>query len=268
MNIQILVVAMNQQDFSLIEKMNIKTDAIVANQCDKCSNEEYEYLGHKIKYYNRPYRGVGLNRNEALLHSDGEILTFADEDMTFVDGYEEIIKKAFTDLPDADGIIFNIQIEGSNRTQRENVKAKRIHFFNAFNYGAARLSVKASSLKRENILFHTCFGGGTIYNAGEDSILISDMLKRKLKLYVYPVCIAKVDQSSSTWFSGYNMKFLHDKGVLFCAISKRWAKFLCLQDLIRHKNIYRACNAKFIQAYKMMKTGINNFKNLETYTDN
>ena len=34
MKLQVLVSCMHQQDYSLLEKMNIQTDAIIINQCD------------------------------------------------------------------------------------------------------------------------------------------------------------------------------------------------------------------------------------------
>lgn len=262
LNVQVLVAAMHQNDHSLPEKMNIQTDAVIGNQCDRCSNEAFSYEGRNILYLNRPDRGVGLNRNETLLHSGEGILTFADDDMSFADGYEAIIQKAFTELPDADGIIFNIETKGGDMQRRINGKSERLHFYNALNYGAARLSVRACSIKRENIFFHTCFGGGTIYSSGEDTIFITDMLKHGLKLYTYPVYIASVDQSTSTWFNGYNKKLLHDKGAVFRAISRFWAKPLCLQELLRHKNTYKDASLSFSQAYGVMKEGIKDYMSL------
>ena len=264
MRVQVLVASMHQTDSSLVEKMNLSTDAVIGNQCDRCSNEEYLFGDKKIVYLNRTERGVGLNRNATLLNSNGDILTFADDDMVFVDGYEDIIKKAFEEIPKADAIIFNIKTIGTDVGRRSNSKIKRVRWFNALNYGAARISVKANKIKRENVLFHTCFGGGTMYSSGEDSIFITDMLKRKLRLYVYPVCIASVDQTTSTWFNGYTDKYFHDKGALFCAISKRWAKLLCLQDAIRHNGVYKKSVGK---VYKQMKRGIKAFKNLEKFDD-
>ncbi len=268
MDVQVLVAAMNQTDDSLVGKMNIQSDAIIGNQCEHCSNITYQYDGYEVNYFNRSDRGVGLNRNVGLFHCKNDcILTFADEDMRFVDGYVEIIKTAFKELPDADAIIFNIKTVGMDVGRRNNQKIKRVHFYNALNYGAARLSVRANSLKRENINFHLCFGGGTIYGSGEDSLFITDMLKHKLKLYVFPVCIAEVDQNTSTWFTGCNEKYLFDKGALYAAISRRWAKMLCFQDLFRHKKMYKGCQLSFTEQYKVMKRGISAFNTLDTYSD-
>ena len=80
MKIQVLVAAVGQTDRSLPQKMNIQTDAIVANQCDENSVEQFEWNGHNVKYLNFVERGVGLNRNNALMRADADICLFADDD--------------------------------------------------------------------------------------------------------------------------------------------------------------------------------------------
>lgn len=267
MNVQVLVAAMHQTDHTLIDKMHITSDALIGNQCDRCSTDEFKIQGRNYVYFNREDRGVGLNRNITLLHAGDGIITFADDDMVFVDGYEEIIKKAFSDMPKADVLVFNIQTIGKNMGRKMNAKVKRLHFYNALNYGAARVSARADSIRRENITFHSCFGGGTIYSCGEDTLLIVDMLKRGLKIYTYPVNIASVDQTTSTWFKGYNKKYLHDKGALFAAVSKRWCRLLCFQDLLRHPYMYRDNNISFCSAYNLMEKGIKSFDSLQIYIE-
>ena len=69
MKIQVLVAAMHQSDHSLIDKMNITTDAIVGNQCDFDSVEHFEHNSNKITYLNFKERGVGLNRNNTLMRA-------------------------------------------------------------------------------------------------------------------------------------------------------------------------------------------------------
>ena len=50
MKIQVLVATMHQTDHSLPEKMNIQTDAIIINQCDRNEYEEFTYNGHTIRF--------------------------------------------------------------------------------------------------------------------------------------------------------------------------------------------------------------------------
>ena len=42
--LQVLVASMHQKDFSIVEKMNLSTDTIIANQADKYAYEEKIYL--------------------------------------------------------------------------------------------------------------------------------------------------------------------------------------------------------------------------------
>ena len=43
MTLEVLVSTMYQKDYSLLDRMNIQTDAIVVNQCNENSIEEFEY---------------------------------------------------------------------------------------------------------------------------------------------------------------------------------------------------------------------------------
>ena len=258
---------MEQIDYSLPQKMNLQTPAIVGNQCDRNSIEETTCKGNKVKYLNFAERGVGLNRNNALLRADGDILMFADADEVFVDEYPKIVERAYKELPDADAIIFNITTLGQNVGRRYIKKISRVRLLNALNYGAARLTVKKQSVRRENILFHTQFGGGTPYSSGEDTLFIADLLKHKLKVYVYPATIASVDQGTSTWFNGYTDKYFYDKGALFAALSDTWGWLLCKLSVVKNKKTYFTDKKSYKSGLKFAKIGFKNFRKNITYCD-
>ena len=76
MTLEVLVSTMYQKDYSLLDRMNIQTDAIVVNQCNENSIEKFEYKGHKIKWISLNERGVGLSRNTALMRSTADICLF------------------------------------------------------------------------------------------------------------------------------------------------------------------------------------------------
>lgn len=63
--------------------MGLETDAILVNQCGHAAYQEYEHKGKQIRCFSMKERGVGLNRNTALLHAEGEICLFSDEDIHF-----------------------------------------------------------------------------------------------------------------------------------------------------------------------------------------
>lgn len=255
MGVQVLVAAMNQKNHSLLEKMNIQSDVIVGNQCDQNLIEEFDWNGHKIKYLNFHERGVGLNRNNALMRADGDICLFADDDMVYVDGYTGIIEKAFQELPDADVIVFNLIEKVPNRYVIPEIK--KVNRLNYLRYGTARIAVKLNAVKINGIYFNQCFGGGTEHCHGEDNLFLTSCLDKGLRVYAYPAYIAELtEERESTWNSGSDEKYLKDQGVLYRQITRRLWKLLCLQDAIRHSKGY---NLGWRDAYRIMKKGAKQF---------
>ncbi len=252
MKVQVLVAAMNQKDHSLLEKMNIDSDVIVGNQCDFDSVERFEYKKHKATYLNFCERGVGLNRNNALMRASGKYCLFADDDMVYVDNYAEIVEKAFEQHPNADVIVFNIF---ENTPTRYIIKKEeRVFLHNYLRYGTARIAIRLSSIRNNGIFFHLCFGGGTDHCHGEDNIFLSDCLKKKLKIIAIPQTIATLtEQRPSTWNSGYNEKYLMDQGMLYKTISRKFWILLCLQDAMRHSRKYY--KIPWIKAFRLMCFG-------------
>lgn len=215
-DLQILVATMKQEDFSLVKKMNIKTNAIIANQHDTDSviNQTTEH--GEIKMITTATRGVGLNRNIALMASDAEILLFADDDIVYYDGTLDGVKQAFKQLPDADVIIFSTDIT-KNGVIIENRYApiKRRHIWDSLKYGTYALAIRGDAVIKANITFNQLFGGGCIYGSGEDSLFIIECLKKGLRVYTHPYVLGACAKDSSSWFEGYNKKYFFDKGAFW-----------------------------------------------------
>lgn len=271
MTIQVLCATMYQKDFSKFEQMNVQSDIIYANQSDYTGYDEKAIDGYKAQMVTTQTRGVSKNRNLCLIYADADILLFSDDDMVYYDGYCEEILRAFEEFPRADAFIFNINTEKDGMIidagRRENNDIKRVNFLNCMNYGTCRLAVKRKSVEKKNLSFNECFGGGNIYSNGEDVLFICSLLKNKLKIYAYPYTIGTARQDTSTWFTGYNKKFLYDKGALFAAISKLFAKPLCIQFMLRHREIYKNAQLSFFEAYGIMRKGIKGYENLISYDE-
>lgn len=246
--VQVLVATMNQNDYSLLDKMNIQSDAIVGNQCTYNSIEKFNYKTNNVVYLNFNEKGVGLNRNNALMRATGDICLFADDDMVYVDDYVNKIKMAFENHPNADVIVFNLIEEHAKRYKIE--KVHRVRWYNYLRYGTARIAIKLDKIRDNAIYFNQCYGGGTKHSHGEDNLFLTDCLRKKLKIYAVPLDLAKLtEERESTWNKGYNKKYFIDQGALYKAISPKWWKILCLQDSLRHFKIY---NKNPINCYKDM----------------
>ena len=254
MKIQMLVSAVNQDVRTLAERMNIRTDAVIINQCGQYGYEEYEHNSCSIHCYSFKERGVGLSRNSALMRAQAEISVFADEDIAYEDGYEKKIEEAFDKNKEADMILFNVKVAPSRRTYW-NEGEKRIHWYNYGRYPAYSIAARTDSLHRANVSFSLLFGGGAKYSNGEDSLFLRDCLKKGLKIFASTEVIGEEKERESTWFHGYNDKFFRDRGVLYHFLYGKMAVPFSLRFLMAHRE--EMCGEiGWKKAYGLMKEGI------------
>ncbi len=255
-----MVVTVDRHDLSLLERMNIQTDARIGNQSDFEATEQVAYNGHTVTMYSTTERGVGKNRNLVLDRSAADVCILADDDMRFVDGYPDLVREMLLKAPEADLWICNL-IEKHPR-RYVNRKFRRIRPWNYARYGAARIVVRRESLARAGLRFSLLFGGGARYGSGEDTLFLKNCLKKKLTLVAVPYAIAEIDQeAASTWFTGYDPKFFHDKGALYAALSPKTAPLYCLRYLLKYHRKYRA-DMEFGQAFRYMREGIREYTRL------
>ena len=254
MRLQVLVAAVDQTVPALAEKMNLETEAIIVNQCDRMAYEEYLYREQKIKCYSFEERGVGLNRNNSLLRADGDICLFSDEDIRLQTGYNQVIQRAYEEMPHADMIIFNLKVDPARKTY-ENIAKHRVRWYNYGRYPTYSVTARVDALRRANVSFSLLFGGGAKYSNGEDSLFLHDCLKKGLKIYTSTEIIGEEIYRESTWFQGYHEKFFRDRGVLYHFLYGSMAKLCSLRFLAAHRK--EMCQDISIRkAYGMMKRGI------------
>lgn len=217
MKYQLIVSTMNQNDDSLIDKMNISSNAIIINQSDDFRYHETIKNSNLIKWYKCNERGIGLSRNTGLMRSDADIIQFADDDMEFTDTYEMDVINEYKQHPEADVILFSNKCLNEDRMPYQVDKFDRVRRIEAVKFGGARITARREKLIHNNITFSLLFGGGAKYGAGEDVTFIQDCIKAGLKVYKSPVIVSEMKQETSSWFKGYNQKYYKDKGALLAA---------------------------------------------------
>lgn len=261
MELEVLVAAMGQTDLSLPEKMNLRRPALIANQCDEW---RYDEQG-TARMISTATRGVGLNRNYALSMARGDILLFADDDMVYYDPDLQGVVDAFAALPDADAIFFSIdKTVGGQLAQRTFHKTRRIHLWNSMRHGTARMAIRRSALEKHRLSFSLLFGGGCKYGSGEDTIFIRDCFRAGLTVYSHSYVLGATAKDSSSWFTGYNEKFMFDKGAFVaCAFPK--AKHLIKWHFIRR--FHSRTQLSLRDVIRWMDRGIEAFERLESYDD-
>ncbi|MGO4179660.1 glycosyltransferase [Paenibacillus sp. TAF43_2] len=255
LSIQILVSTMRQKDFSLIEKMNIQTDAIIINQCEHYEYHEFKKNNFTVKWFDVAERGLSRSRNVALSKATGDICLLVDDDEILKDGYADVILSEFKKNPMVGLFTFNLKSIGNVSKRYINKQRKRLRFFNIMRYGSARIAFRRSSIINRRICFAPNFGTGASISCGEDSLFLHDCLQKGIIAYSSPEYVAEIDDGdgNSSWFTGYTEKYFIDLGAVFTAMSPSFCYLWILQFVIRHRS--KTSELGFYKCLSLMMKG-------------
>lgn len=259
--LQVLVATMHQTDWSLAQKMNIRCDAVLANQADRNEIQVREDL----TMITTTTRGVGLNRNIALLAADAEILLFSDDDVVYYDDMPQAVCDAFRENPKADVLIFGMDITRNGKvTERRHLSNKRLHVWNSMRFGTCRIAIRRSRAVQYLLTFNQNFGGGCPFSSGEDSLFLKACFDAGLKVYSHEYVLGTCAKDTSTWFVGHNEKYFYDKGVLMRHLFPKCPRLMALYFGIRFK---RQTEIGALRRVRLMLAGVRGGKNMVRYKD-
>ena len=253
MKLQVLIATMDRSDYSLLNKMNINSDAIVINQCDVDSSTRIEFKGNGILWINSTQRGLSRSRNMALKNASADICVLADDDLEYTAEYELIIMNEFVKNPSADIIAF--QIEGIEKKFKEYYpKARKLNYVTSMKISSVEIAFRLSSIRKEKIYFNELFGSGATYKMGEENIFIFECLKKGLTVIYVPIKIADLHIRNSSWFKGFTRDYFEDLGAAYTAMSKRFSLLFVIQYGIRKRKLYNR-DLSLLSAIKYMLKG-------------
>lgn len=255
LKLQVLLSIMNEREpIKYIKKCNINCNYVIINQITNKDIKLSQKNEKGKKVFSVNDKGLSKSRNLALKNADSEICLISDDDMYYYNDLEKIIINNYKKYPDADIIAFNI-ISNNNRQKRKKMKEGRINFIHSLRLCSVQISFRKDSIISNNILFDNRFGSGSKYSLGEENIFLADCLKKKLKIYFVPVDIGELTNThESTWFNGYNEKYMINRGASFYRMNHILSNFLIVQYAIRKYNLYKN-NLSFFKAMKFMKYG-------------
>lgn len=223
LRVEVLVATMDQKDLTLYDKMNLRCDCLITNQCGAWGyQQETRSDGSTIRMISSDTRGVGLNRNLGLSNAAGDILLFADDDICYTDGTLRAVAEAFEARPDADVIAFGLTMLRNGEIEKHVTEPdKRRFLWNSMRFGTCRIAVRREAVLKHNLSFSRLFGGGCLYGSGEDTVFLRDCFRKGLKVYSSSYVLGTCVRDQSSWFRGYDDKFFFDRGaMLACAFPK------------------------------------------------
>ena len=250
--VQVLLSVMdNKGSRHYIDELNIKTSAVVVNQCD-CEDESLE---NNVLYKSTVQRGLSRSRNMALELASEDAVIFCDNDVRYTDGAFRQIGKAFSDNPEAGIIVFFVERPERHKPVYDHEAVMdRLHMMKIF---SPEMAVRRSMIG--NLRFDVRFGAGAEYSMGEENIFLFEARRRGIRVIYEPVRIAALIPNESSWFRGYTDKFFNDRGAGYYAMEPSHWTALSLQFLIRKRGLYSK-DISFCRAWKCMKDGREEYK--------
>ncbi len=240
MKLEVLLSAMFLDNEDYIDTLNITSDAVIINQCDREGERDFNRdTGgggtQHLTYVETRERGLSRSRNMALSKASSDICILCDNDVEYLPDYENSILDAFSRHPDADLIVF--YIKRKEKPIPNYPKAKRMGYLSVLKIFSPEIAFRRASIG--DIRFDVRFGAGSgRYILGEENIFLYECLKRGLKIYYEPVKIAELREEESTWFKGYDREFFISRGANYAVMSRLWSYILILQFAIRKRSLY------------------------------
>lgn len=265
MVIEVLLSTMYQDDWKIVDKCNLKTNAIIINQCNKKWEKEKKTPYGTVKMISTTERGLSKSRNKALSNSNADVCVLCDDDIVFHDSYPEIIENAFNEVPDADILVFNIISKNLEKREQEKLfkRVKKIPFYKS--YSSVHIAFKRNSIQGKNIKFNTDFGTGSgIYSFAEDSLFFCDIHRNGLKAYTYPAVIADLYTGDSSWFNGFNKKYFYDMGAFLAA---GYPKLKFLYKWYYPLRLYKKSELSIWEIIRYINLGIEGYKTKKIYCE-
>ena len=213
-SICVLISCMHQEDDSIIKKSNLQTDAVVVNQCDRDCIEDYFFLNKDnkrchVKFICTTERGLSRSRNMAIKNAiDADICLLSDDDERFEDDYENKIKEAYTQYPEADFISFACNRIGYTYP----TDWKKMNLKDILKTSSIQITFRREVVLLHNLQFDEKMGSGTGNGAGEENKFMMDCKKKGCKMLYCPSVITTLLSSNSLWHNGVDDKYLRNRG--------------------------------------------------------
>lgn len=259
MEIEVLISAMYQTDFTLPKKMNIQGKGIVVNQTDLVEFPNLNEVNSEVKFYSTSERGLSKSRNVALKKASADLCVITDEDVHYIDGFREIILNAYKKYSDADVILFDFYKDNKKRSKKIKQNGGKLSLLQSLRGNSVRITFKRKAVINNDISFNENFGSGSgQFIASEDLVFITDCNRKKLKIYYEPVPILNLIEKESTWFKGFNKEYFETIGAFSYHLLGGFWFVYALQFLLRHRNIYKL--QEFFNKLNLIRSGANKYK--------
>ena len=207
---------MHEENYEILGRTNVQTDAIVINQCNRESVERIQFIDkfnnvHNAVFVCTTQRGLSKSRNMALNYAAGyDICIICDDDEIMSDNYDSLLNEAYNKYRTADVIAFSIKCDEYTRVYPKT--DSKLNFFDILKTSSQQITFKYQSLRERSIWFDEKMGSGTGNGPGEETKLLLTCRKKGCNMRYSSFCLAEINKGDSKWFHGYTERYFENQG--------------------------------------------------------
>ena len=229
------------------------------SKTDTYSNFYNKFDSAYVRFVPMFAKGTGKSRNLAMQKAEGELMYLCDDDLVFQPDFYTNIMSAAAAFPDID--IFTFQVL---TTDGQPFKQYPDHAYQHNIRTTAKVSIVEMVIRKQayatgKIKFDERFGLATIYNTGEEFVMLSDALKKGITAKFIPQYLVSHPPISSGKI--FNEEVAFDKGAMTARVYG-W-KFIFANAIFALKKYttYRKSIGFFSFTYHIYKGSMHFLKN-------
>lgn len=202
LRLEILMSTMNKTSLSFLDTIfpNYKLKdlhVLIINQTE--ANKELHSDYENIRVINSYEKGLSKSRNLAIKNALGDICLIADDDIEYIEDFENIIIESFEKFDDASVIRFKIDTFSGDAYKTYPNISKRLTVKNDIeNTSSIEIAFKRTHIVANNLKFDPLFGLGSNFQSGEEYLFLKEVLKKRLPIYIENKFIVKHKYLRST----------------------------------------------------------------------
>lgn len=214
---EILVATTNRTTLDFIDNMFKNNDLehyhlLIINQTGE--NKLLVSDVPNIRVINAFERGLSRSRNLAIQHAIGDICLLADDDVVFLEGFENKIMESYDQLKDADLITFKTITTENKPYSNYPKKVTGLEDFYR-KVLSIEITFKRDVILKNNISFNENFGLGSVFQDCENRLFFEDVFTTKqIKAYFSPEFIV-VHKPFSTSDEVTSDRYMFARSALF-----------------------------------------------------
>ncbi|OEJ98984.1 hypothetical protein A8C32_07320 [Flavivirga aquatica] len=187
LTLEILISTMNRVSLSFLEDMFLYNkiedlNILIINQTEKGRELISEFKN--IRVINSYDKGLSKSRNLAIKNATGSICLIADDDVEYVENFQEIIIDTFCRLKDVSIVEFKIDTftgENYKNYSKKSRKLSKKRYIRGVS--SIEIAFKREDIIKNNIAFNSFFGLGSFFPSGEEYLFLKEVLNKNLRIY-------------------------------------------------------------------------------------